>query len=190
MFTKLYLVTASILIIFLVCGVHGLDNKIVQVELEQLIKDCDAHGFITGYKAFQRELQLADEKMASLASFELVAQETKKEKLVELTTTLARGTIKAYEPCAKFLAQAVCAVSAGIMAICCVTSHFYGTDTGKTGLLVMAAAACGITVPCVHYGKSNYHHAFHKEVCIKNDIIRLNKIVAFIEFQKGYDQKA
>jgi hypothetical protein len=175
-------------LIFASCVIHATSvasNPVLQIELEQFIKDCDAVKFKAQYATLEANFQTAQEKATSLASLESVAQETKKKKLVDLTNALSRGAIKAYRPFAKLLIQGIYAtsfVSFGISHILFGSSH--------VGDFAIAILCLPIGFSLAYYTKNNYRQAFHADAYIKEDIARLDEIIKFLDTAKGTDHVA
>jgi len=165
------------------------DNQVLQVELEQLIKDCNAANFKSGYVALEAEFKTVQEKDQSLASFERIAQETKKEKIADLAKVLSRGTIQSYWPFAKLLIQGGCAgFFGGFLGAGFIVTYFWSVhDAGDKAYLMLAVPSIVIALPFAYCAKNNYKHAFHADAAIKEEIARLNEIMGFIEIVKTAD---
>lgn len=165
------------------------DSQILQVELEQCIREHKVEAFKSGYETLAAEYTSADERFASLASFERVVQETKREQLAELATVLKRS-IRAYWPFAKCMVQGTGALCSGILGVMGVYGFFFGRpraqggDKGDPFVLGLGSVCIAIALPLAYCANKNCTDAFHKDISIKRNIESLNEIMAFIEAQK------
>lgn len=163
------------------------DTRVLQLELEQLIKDCDLTTFEQGYGVLDPLLKTPQERAAVLAAFSSCAQATKDQKLIDFSHALARSVQSRWH-FVKGLVQLIGTGIVGTVTGAAVSMGFF--DVGSTNIddvtfLQRASPFLALTTVVFAYVTvDNFSMAFCYADAIKKDIAALDDIMLFIKQMK------